>query len=258
MIRSFPFICLIFLTLLSAAVTVEAGQLRAYRGEDGRIHFTDRQIMPAEYNHLFDPSVLDETPLLAAEEKPVAPTENRTRASLAHTAVQNYPTGTVLIKHSQPAILFDDSTEFYGGETYTGGISKKASKKNRAKMDRLFKRYGRSLNLDPNLLKAVAKVESNFNPRARSHKGAQGLMQLMPDTARDLGVSNPYDPEQAIYGGSLYLKKQLDRFGSLELALAAYNAGPNTVEKYRGVPPYKETRNYIRKVKRALAQYRRG
>jgi soluble lytic murein transglycosylase-like protein len=106
--------------------------------------------------------------------------------------------------------------------------------------------------IDPALVHAVIEAESNYRPTARSQVGARGLMQLMPSTARDLGVVSVgqlYDPEQNIEAGVKYLKVLLERFdGDLPTALAAYNAGPNAVSKHDGIPPYEETRNYVRKV----------
>ena len=103
------------------------------------------------------------------------------------------------------------------------------------------------------LIKAVIVTESCFNPKAVSPVGAQGLMQLMPPTARSLGVSDSFDPEQNIEGGVSYLRMMLDEFKQdRRLALAAYNAGPNAVKKYGRIPPYKETQNYVRKIMKML------
>lgn len=122
----------------------------------------------------------------------------------------------------------------------------KVTVKNR--IEHLIHRYASRHGLDPNLVKAVVQAESGFNPRAVSPVGAQGLMQLMPATARGLGVHNALNPEDNIRGGTQYLKTLINKYGSTKLALAAYNAGPGAVDRYGGVPPYRETQNYVQKV----------
>ena len=118
-----------------------------------------------------------------------------------------------------------------------------------APYEAMISEHARREQVAEDLVRAVIQVESAFNPRAVSTKGAMGLMQLMPATAREMGVRNPFDPDQNIRGGTAYLRRLLDRFdGNVELALAAYNAGMGNVEKYGDIPPFKETKNYVKKV----------
>jgi soluble lytic murein transglycosylase-like protein len=120
--------------------------------------------------------------------------------------------------------------------------------------DHLIARAARQAGLPAALVKAVVKAESNFQPRAVSRKGAQGLMQLMPDTAAAVGVQDPLEPADNLEGGARYLRAMIERYGNWNHALAAYNAGPEAVDRYGGVPPFRETREYV---KRVLHYYRR-
>lgn len=133
------------------------------------------------------------------------------------------------------------------------GAVKTASFTSRAAIDRYISTNAQAQRIDPALIEAIIESESGFDPNATSRAGARGLMQLMPQTAAGLGVTDPYDAAQNVRGGTRYLRTLLDRFGDVELAVAAYNAGPGAVERYGGVPPYAETQRYVRNV---LARYR--
>jgi soluble lytic murein transglycosylase-like protein len=125
-----------------------------------------------------------------------------------------------------------------------------------AQIDALVEQNAAAWQVDPALVKAVIANESGFNANATSGVGAQGLMQLMPETAASLGVRDAYDPAQNVAGGTRYLRGLLDRFhGDKRLAVAAYNAGPGAVEKYGDVPPYAETRNYVENVLASFDKY---
>lgn len=122
----------------------------------------------------------------------------------------------------------------------------------KSKYDQYIEQYATKFRVDATLIRAVIQVESDFNPMCVSRKNARGLMQLMPETARHYGVTQVHDPEQNIRAGILHLREMLEMFPDLPRALAAYNAGPNAVIRYGGIPPYQETTNYV---KRALSVY---
>lgn len=144
--------------------------------------------------------------------------------------------------------LYNNIPAFPITSTYNP-ISTVGSTVSPSQFDSIITQKANKYGIDEKLIHSVVKAESNYQANARSGAGALGLMQLMPATARGLGVNNPLDPSQNVEGGTKYLSQMLDRYnGNIELALAAYNAGPGNVDKHQGIPPFEETQNYVKKV----------
>lgn len=144
--------------------------------------------------------------------------------------------------------------ELLAGAMSAPASSPSASGRDAGRYDELIREAARRCGLSADLIHAVVRAESDYDPHCTSSAGAMGLMQLMPATARALGVVDAYDPTQNLLGGCRYLRAQFDRFGDLSLALAAYNAGPGAVARYGGIPPYHETRAYVRRVLSYLSE----
>lgn len=179
----------------------------------------------------------------------------------AHANVFERKQNGNLVEISQPAWRADASPAVERRYSPTADPASNSSQSQNAVRQHIqvaATRFG----IDRNLVDAVAWQESRYNPRALSTAGAMGVMQLMPGTARQLGVRNPHDVEQNVVGGTAYLRQQLERFGNnVPLALAAYNAGPGAVIKYGGIPPYRETQDYVRQIMQRLSAtsaYRAG
>lgn len=161
-----------------------------------------------------------------------------------------------LIEEAQNSNLNNDES-YINLNGYSGITNNNRSNTitSRARINELIDEYSQKYGLDSDFVKAIVKQESGFNEKATSKCGAMGLMQLMPGTAKALNVADPYNARDNIEGGVKYLKGLMDRFdGDMKLALAAYNAGPNAVKKYNGIPPYNETQNYVRNI---MSMYQR-
>ena len=181
--------------------------------------------------------------------------------SVAHANVFERRQNGNLVEISQPVWRADSSLVArgrYDPKTQPASDPLQSQEAVRQHIQVTATRFG----VDRNLVDAIAWQESRYNPRAISRAGALGVMQLMPETARQLGVQNPHDVHQNVVGGTAYLRQQLERFGNnVPLALAAYNAGPGAVMKYGGIPPYRETQNYVRQIMQRLSAtsaYRAG
>ena len=217
-----------FLAAAAAALPLLIGpapasaELYYYKDANGVFHFTEEKVPGAVP---FDG---------AAKRKPVAA---RTKNAGIRTARVARPAP------ARPAARRAPST---------------ASARTPAHYDELIHSTASRYGVEPELVKAVVRAESNFNRNAVSHRGARGLMQLMPRTARSYGVRNLHDPKENIQGGVRHLRRLLDHFKNVRLAVAAYNAGAGAVRRYRGVPPYRETLRYVEKVLRFRAEYLRG
>lgn len=177
----------------------------------------------------------------------VTPNDSSVSNETTTPAGSTTPSGNTPIESPSGAPILDEAATNIAGATT--GIPNTGVLECSDELNQYFQKASEAFGVDVKLLKCIAYAESNFNPNATSRSGAMGVMQLMPKTAEGLGVRDGYDAEQNILGGAKYISIQLKRFdGNIEYALAAYNAGPNRVQQYGGIPPYEETQNYVKKI----------
>jgi soluble lytic murein transglycosylase-like protein len=236
---------LMVLATTAPAVFAQSGGIVPLRDEQGRTIYVDAPVSHPASNSSQTPrraSVLVYWSRVEHRWKPVPPpTPSAMKAARSAAAevgqyVAAAPSSPVM--NSAPSESSPDNREILRGRAMTSG-----------ELDSIIQEAARRHDVDPNLVRALIKVESNFDAHAVSRKGAMGLMQLMPRTARTLNVSNPFDPQQNVDGGVRHLKRLLQDFnGDVKLSLAAYNAGAGAVTRSNGVPPYAETREYVKRI----------
>ena len=206
----------------------------------------------------------DSSPVISEFQKCLENAERTNRALAVDALLTAADTGALpaeivqkLLASYTPADVQTPSTDTESNVSGTKGTAASASRNDKSSssvsspedLETYFKEASETYHVDINLLKAIAKVESNFNPKATSSAGAMGVMQLMPSTAKGLGIRDAYDAHDNIMGGAKIISQNLKKYnGDLPLALAAYNAGSGNVDKYGGIPPFTETQNYVKKV----------
>jgi soluble lytic murein transglycosylase-like protein len=224
-----------FLSLTTPCVQAEAGS--------GETYGTITTATDDSGHRVF---VNDAVPLVTPRPRPAS---NTRRTSLVYWSIIQHrwrPVATANVRAARSAAAEVDQ---YLGKPGSRDNQPRASSFTPAEIDAAIEQAAARHNVDPHLVRAVIKVESNFNPNAVSRKGAMGLMQLMPQTARQLNVTNPFDPEQNVDAGVRHLKKLMESYGgNVRLSLAAYNAGAGAVARSAGIPHFAETRNYVRRI----------